>query len=86
MPSESETATSRPMADAPQDGSPVDLLIDIHASPRSMGWSDIFWVPHCWLKDGQWVHMHRGKPTVIDKAYITAWAPPGSQETDYQSE
>ena len=74
-----------PMDTAPKDGTKIDLFLGIPASPRSFGWADSFWVPHCWWDGKGWVHMHRGQPTALDPSYISGWADAGSQQTDYRA-
>lgn len=64
-----------PIASAPQDGTIIDVWLEIHPSPRSMGMGDSFGVPDAWFQDGRWVHMYRGKPTELDRWYITYWRP-----------
>lgn len=63
------------IANAPRDGTIVDLWLSIYASPRSMGLSDSFGVPDAWFVDGKWVHTYRGKPTELESSYITHWRP-----------
>lgn len=65
----------KPIKSAPRDGTLVDVWLEIHASPRSMGMGDSFGVPDAWFKDGKWVHTYRGKPTELDQSYITHWRP-----------
>lgn len=64
-----------PIKSAPLDGTVVDVWLEIHASPRSMGMGDSFGVPDAWFADGRWVHTYRGKPTELDRSYITHWRP-----------
>lgn len=58
---------------APQDGTVIDLWLDINPSPLSMGMGDSFGVPDAWFENGKWVHMYRGKPTELDRHYIKHW-------------
>lgn len=60
---------------APRDGTVIDVWLDIHPSPRSMGLGDSFGVPDAWFEGGRWVHTIRGKPTELDAGYITHWRP-----------
>jgi hypothetical protein len=58
---------------APRDGAVIDVWLTISASPMSMGMSDSFGVPDAWFQDGKWVHTYRGKPTELDRHYVTHW-------------
>lgn len=60
---------------APRDGTIIDLWLEVHPSPLSMGLGDSFGVPDAWFQDGKWVHTYRGKPTELDRSYITHWRP-----------
>lgn len=85
-----ELAASRPgepwqlIATAPKavvSWQPVDLWMQVHASPMSFGMSDAFRVPDCWRNaEGKWVHDFRGKEAELNRDYITHWcalpAPP----------
>lgn len=53
----------------------VDLWLQVHASPRSFGWSDAFRVVEAYRKDGKWVHRHEGKEKELYADYITHWMP-----------
>ena len=65
----------KPIKSAPRDGTVIDLWLEIHASPMSMGWADSFGVPDAWFQDGKWVHTYRGKPTELQTDYIKKWRP-----------
>jgi hypothetical protein len=55
---------------------PVDLWMQIGASPLSMGISDAFRVPDCWRDyAGKWVHQDRGEVRELNAWYITYWTP-----------
>jgi hypothetical protein len=64
-----------PIETAPRDGTVIDLWMSIYASPLSMGMADSFGVPDAWFENGKWVHTFRGKPTELEKHYITHWRP-----------
>ena len=68
----------KPIESAPRDGTVIDVWLEIHASPMSMGMSDSFGVPDAWFKDGKWVHMYRGLPTELETGYIKQWRRPRS--------
>lgn len=63
----------QPIADAPRDGTVIDVWMEIHPSPMSMGMSDSFGVPDAWFENGKWVHTYKGRPTELDSNYITLW-------------
>lgn len=65
----------KPIKDAPRDGTIIDVWLEIHPSPLSMGMGDSFGVPDAWFQDGKWVHTYRGKPTELNSWYITHWRP-----------
>lgn len=60
---------------APRDGTIIDVWMTIYASPRSMGMADSFGVPDAWFENGKWVHTYRGKPTELERSYVTHWRP-----------
>lgn len=64
------------------DREAVDLWLQIHASPRSMGMSDVFRVSDAFRIDGKWFHYDSGKQKELYADYITHWraAPPPPQE------
>lgn len=77
-------STWQPIETAPKEVErwrPVDLWMNIHASPRSFGMSDAFRVTDCWRNaSGKWVHVHEGKEAELFQDYVTHWmsapAPP----------
>lgn len=65
----------RPPRNTSEDN-PVDLWIDVPASPLSMGMSDRWRIPDCWRVDGKWVHRHRNEIAELDANYLTHWIRP----------
>jgi hypothetical protein len=53
----------------------VDLWMQVHASPMSMGMSDAFRVTNCWRDKGEWFHYHEGKVKELARHYVTHWMP-----------
>jgi hypothetical protein len=73
----------RSIESAPRDGSPVDLWLEIYASPRSMGFSDSFRVVDAHWSGTAWVHMHKGKLEDLYEPYVRFWRPiPTAPETE----
>ena len=64
-----------------KDGERVTLWLDIAPSRRSFGMGDAFAVADCWREGGKWVHDYRGKPTELQRDYITHWAPKDASPT-----
>ena len=61
---------------APKDGTKIDLWLNIHASPMSMGFSDSFRVIDCWFREGKWFHWQDMKGDMeLRSEYITHWMP-----------
>lgn len=76
---ENRDADWKPIESAPRDGTVIDVWMEIHPSPRSMGMGDSFGVPDAWFSEGKWVHMHRGNPAELEHSYITHWRPKSPQ-------
>lgn len=56
------------------DRDEVDLWLNIHASPRSMGMSDSFRVIDAYRIDGKWLHrVESGHERELHLDYITHW-------------
>lgn len=51
----------------------VDLWLEIHASPRSMGFADSFRVPDAFRRGGKWFHRNPVKEEELYAPYITHW-------------
>lgn len=54
-----------------EDYERVDLWMNVHASPRSMGMADTFRVTNAYRKDGKWFD-DKGE---LYSPYITHWMP-----------
>lgn len=57
------------------DGVVVDVWLEIRSSLASFGMADSFGVPDAWRQDGEWFHTYRGRPTQLERGYITHWRP-----------
>ncbi len=58
-----------------EDRHEVDLWIEIHASPASMGFADAFRVINAFKTDGKWFHYEGGHQKELRAEYITHWMP-----------
>lgn len=68
----------QPIGTAPEEVNswkPVDLWLEIHASPRSFGMSDSFRVTDCWKQGVKWVHKEGAETKELYQEYITHWMP-----------
>src|ERR1700753_2281875 len=59
----------------PANGAIVDVWLRWGASARTMGWSDSFGVPDAWREGDRWLHTYRGKPTELNREFVSPWRP-----------
>ncbi len=65
----------RSISKPPADEIIVDIWMNIHPSPRSMGIGDQFCVTNAWRRDSKWFHTYRGAEAELYTDYVTHWRP-----------